>query len=115
MNVMISKDADKLLCEIYAVYQNRRDNGESKKSAMEFLDESIWPNYDWNSEDSHTYMLDLKHAGLLKRFIYGGMALTDNAIIYMENRFKNGLKDTVKALLEVGSTLPSILGLLHLG
>lgn len=38
-------------------------------------------------------MLELARSGLIKIYIGGNFDLTDNGIVYMENRFVNGLKD----------------------
>ena len=75
MSVQLTKDADKTLCEIYAAYLNRRANGESKRAAKDFPEESQFPDPDWATPDGAESLAELKRAGLLKLYIYGGFCL----------------------------------------
>lgn len=100
-NIQLSKDADYLICLIYKRYIEMRDNGISKSDAKTIGDshdahENIVP--EWSFEDTDDTCRELINKGLLDNRIYvddicGYMSLSDDGIVYMENRFKNGLKE----------------------
>lgn len=106
MDVTLTKDADKTLCEIYAAYLNRRDDGTPKNVAKDFSDKNQWPDPDWTTPDGRESLAELKRAGMIEIYILGGFALTDAAIIYMENRFKNGLSEVLEWIGKITSALP---------
>lgn len=92
----LTKDADKLICCIYKEYLEKRKSGNSKSDAKEFESDfylSIKSISDWNSDDISDTLQELKNAGFLKMYITNDFSLNDEAIIYMENRFKNGLAE----------------------
>lgn len=94
----ITRDADKMLCCIYKMYLSRRKAGSAKVDAIRFSEDfynedkelSSWP----YSDVSFT-LLELAKAGAVKIYIGGNFNLLDSAIIYMENRFKNGLSEVL--------------------
>lgn len=111
MDVVLTKDADKMLCEIYAVYLERRAEGRSKKAAKEFLDPLDWPEKysdKWKSEDGKETLYELKQKGYVRIMILGGFIIEDNVITYMENRFPNGLSNVLEWLGKIKSVLPFI-------
>lgn len=111
MNIELTKDADKMICEIYAAYMKRRAEGLPKRAAKDFVDQSRWPaeySKDWNSEDSSETLAELKRAGLIKLYLYGGFSLNDEAIIYMENRFKSGASEVLEWLGKLKSAIPFV-------
>jgi len=111
MSVELTKDADKMICEIYADYMKRRADGASKSVAMDFSEKATWPEEylpDWSSEDGSASLAELKRAGMIKQYIYGGFALTDDAIIYMENRFKKGLSEVLNWLGQLKAAIPFV-------
>ncbi len=89
----LTKDADKMICCIYKTFLQRRKNGMAKSEARRFDDDyfstdeklSIWP----DGDISDTF-LEIGRAKLIQIYIGGNFDLTDQGIIYMENRFKNG-------------------------
>lgn len=90
----LTKDADQMLCCLYKEYLNRIKVGNSKISSKDFAVE--YANSDeilskWHPDDVTATRNELKRAGYLKVFINGKYQLTNEAIIYMENRFKNNL------------------------
>lgn len=99
-NVNLSKDADLLICLIYKYYLELHDIGFSKADAKLLgssndIFEKITP--EWNFEDVDDTCRELDKAGLLS-ILYADdicyvIYLTDEAIIYMENRFANKLKN----------------------
>lgn len=92
----ITKDADKMICCIYKSYLERRKNGESKSLAKRFENNYFASDSNlskWQSEDISETLLELAHSQLVNIYIGGDFNITDQAIIYMENRFKNGLSE----------------------
>lgn len=109
MDVKLTKDADKMLCEIYAAYMKRRAGGTPKRAAKDFADQKQWPSEysaEWNSEDGSESLAELKRVGMIKLYLYDGFCLNDEAIIYMENRFKNGASEVLDWLGKVRSAIP---------
>lgn len=91
-NIILSKDADKTLCLIYKEYLSRRKNNVCKTDASLFNSskfEELFP--DVNMRDFMSDLTELKNNDFIKLYIEGSFILNSNAIIYMENRFKNGL------------------------
>lgn len=96
--VTLTKDADKLICVLYKEFLARRKKGTSKADARHFPDgtiESFDPISKWLPSDVSDAMLELARADLLRITIDGDCNLTDSAIICMENRFKDGLKEVL--------------------
>lgn len=111
MSVELTKDADKMICEIYTAYTKRRSDGMPKRVAKDFADQKNWPSeYSeiWTSKDGLESLSELKRAGLVKLYIYGGFFLNDGAIIYMENRFKNGASEVLEWLGKIKDSIPFV-------
>lgn len=101
MDIEMTKDAAKMLGILYKSYMSRRKDGESKRNARRFEDEYFSteaPFSAMNSSDINDTRLELGCRGLLKNYIAGDCELTDDAIVYLENRFKNGLTDVLSFL-----------------
>lgn len=101
----LTKDSEKLICLMYKSYLKKRRSGYSKSDANNFgsshdIHESLCPN--WIFDDVDDTCRELSRAGLLNCCWADNIAyivqLSDSGIIYMENRFKNGLKDVVDFL-----------------
>lgn len=108
MDIQLTKDADKTLCEIYVNYLNRRADGIPKKVAKEFLNENEWPDPDWHTPDGKESLAELQRAGMIGQDILDGFWLKDEAIIYMENRFKNGLSEVLEYVGKLVSPISGI-------
>lgn len=96
MAIELSKDSDKFLCIIYKDFLQRRKNGESKAEAKRFTTdylESFVPLYQWHPQDISEARMELGKKHLIKNWIGTGFYIEDDGIIYMENRFKNSLKE----------------------
>lgn len=109
MGIELTKDADKMLCEVYAAYLDRRSEGIPKRSAKDFADKEKWPSTytsEWISEDGVDTLRELKRAGMVKLYLYGGFCLEDSAIVYMENRFKNGISEVLEWIGKIKSAVP---------
>lgn len=103
VDVDITKDSEKLLCSLYKVFLDRRKSGEPKRSARRFEDEFFSANEPFASMDPSDVddsILELHRKGLLKVFIGGDCDLTDDALVYLENRFKNGLVSVLSFLAQ---------------
>lgn len=88
-NILLTKSTDKVLCKLYKEYLSRIKNNVSKSNALVFDTTSIsqlFENKDINFEIS-----ELKKNSLIEAWITGEVLLRSEAIVYMENRFKNGL------------------------
>ncbi len=101
----LTKDSEKLLCILYRNYLEKRNAGIIKSEAKSFgsshnIHESLCP--DWIFEDVDDTCRELSRAGMLNCFWADNIAyrvnLSETAISYMDNRFKNGLKDVIKLL-----------------
>lgn len=94
----LTKDADKLICCLYREYLEKRKSGISKADAKEF-EGNFYKNVkvlsNWNSSDVSETLQELHGKKLLKKNVLGDFSLNDEAIIYMENRFKNGLNEVM--------------------
>lgn len=92
----LSKDSAKLACSLYKTYLEKRKNGQSKASAKHFSNgfyKEIKPLSSWTTEDITETLNELKRANFIKKYIDGSFQIQDNFIIYMENRFKNGVTE----------------------
>ncbi len=90
MNVELTRSAKKSLATLYREYCQRLNAGQKKSQAVSF------PSYAESiSEDRN----ELKNAGFIRVDILGDISLTDKAIIYMENK----TLDTIKEWLSFGT------------
>lgn len=92
----LTKDADLLVCCVYKEYLNRRKSGIPKRQANTFhpdFKETTQKLSNWHHDDYLFTVSELKRAGFARLYPDGTFAITDQCVIYMENRFKNGLKE----------------------
>lgn len=109
----LTKEAGILLRALYKEYLARRKQEVERADACLFIDlESIRAKYTpkWTAEDLADTCRELGRAGVLQCF-YGdddvsNVILTTDGIIYMENRFKNGLAAIFSCLETLRSFLP---------
>lgn len=97
MEIALTKDAKGSLAIIYKAYEKRRKSGMKKSQAVYF---------DGFSDDSAQITprvmedrAELQAAGFISCDIVGGILLKDAAIIYMENK----TSDTIKEWLSFAS------------
>lgn len=108
----LTKDADKMLCCLYKEYLQRIKFGSSKTSSRRFKMEYTKSDdilSQWHDDDICTTRNELKRNGLLKVQISGNFELTDNAISYMENRFKSGIAEVTKYIADFVSDIATSL------
>ena len=92
----LTKDADLLVCCAYREYLKRRKSGIPKRQANTFhpdFKDSIPKLSDWLFDDYLFTISELKKVGFVHTSLDGTFCITSQCIIYMENRFKNGLKE----------------------
>jgi hypothetical protein len=113
MDIRLTKDSDALICLLFKQYCQKRKDGVPKVDAKDFgssrdIHQTIAPK--WSFEDVDETCWELDRAGLLECFKADMIAyyvhLSDTGIIYMENRFKNGLKDILEYLEKIRGLLP---------
>ncbi len=110
MDIKLTKDSDRLICEIYKNYLDKIKKGVSKIDAKKLggsdkIQKEIIPT--WSLSDVDETCRELSRSGLLDCYYADNVVylayLSDTAIIYMENRFKNGLKDVINFLSNFSS------------
>lgn len=109
MDSALTKDAEKMLAQIYKTYLERRKSGVQKREAKNFTVLENWPpEYEggWLSTDANETMNELQRIGFIKKGFDRKFVLCDEAIIYMEGRFKRGLSDVADFLSKLLSALP---------
>ena len=96
----ITKDAQKLLAILYKTYLEKRKSNISKTKAKTFgsskeIHKQLCP--EWIFEDVDDTCRELSRSKLLVCYWADNIAynveLSDSAIAYMDNKFKNGLKE----------------------
>ena len=112
-NIKLTKESDYLICAIYKDYLEKRKNGIPKLEAKrpgssKRIHQDILPK--WMYEDVDETCLELERAGLLNCFSADNAVLdsylNDDAIIYMENRFKNNVKSVFEYMKKIKDFIP---------
>lgn len=99
-DIKLTQDADALICLIYKYYLELHDNGISKSEAKilgssKDINNNIIP--EWTFDDVDDTCRELGRANLLT-IVYASdicydVLLNDEAIVYMEKRFSNKVKN----------------------
>ena len=92
----LTKDADLLVCCAYKEYLKRRKSGIPKRQANTFrpdFRENTPKLSEWLRDDYLYTIGELKRAGFANSYLDETFMITDQCVIYMENRFKSGLKE----------------------
>lgn len=101
-NIQLSKDNDFLICTLYKNFLEKIKNGYSKSEARwlgssDEIQENLLTN--WSKDDVATACWELDAKGLLKCSPGDNIAytiyLTDEGIIYMENRKLNTINKII--------------------
>lgn len=84
----MTRDAEKLLQIACNEYTRRVEEGDSRRKAREFQDgkknlSGLFS--EWKSADFYADLFELKRAGLVDNYKFGGFALHTEAIEYFEN------------------------------
>lgn len=109
MDTHLTKDTDKILCKIYKRYLELRKSGSSKIEATTFLESEavrieLMPEI--NKDDFSCAIRELHKVFGIKVFTAGGFVLNDQVIIYMENRFPEGLNQVLEWLAKIKNAIP---------
>jgi len=112
METKLSKNADALICLLYKEYCDKRNKGASIVDSANFGGLEQFQNIasKLSPEDIVVTCRELGRNGLVDiedadDSIYL-MSLSDNGIIYMENRFKNGVADVLDYLGKIKGVIP---------
>lgn len=114
-DVKLTKESDFLICLMYKTYLDNRNKRVPKAIAKRIgssknIHETLLPEWLW--EDVDETCLELSRANLLKCFSADDCVLashlTDDGIIYMENRFKNNTNSVLEYLAKIKSAIPFI-------
>ncbi|MCL2697932.1 MAG: hypothetical protein FWE74_07610 [Oscillospiraceae bacterium] len=92
----VTKDSEKLLVTTYKIYIERRKSGIKKDDAKHFefnfyLNDKYLSK--WIREDVVSCLRKLVNKNLIWFSLSKDFVLNDDAIILMENRFKDGVKE----------------------
>lgn len=102
MDIKLTRDAEKVVAVLYKSYLERRKSGESKSDAKFCYPDEIRSRYlpKENPDDFAETLNEVFRVFPCKRFVDGGLVIDDSLIVYMENRFKNGLMDVASFLAQ---------------
>ena len=110
--IKLTKDSDALICALYKEYLQRRKDGTPKNDAKyfggaDYIQQNIVPK--WSLGDTEETLWELHRAGLLvckpaDNTVHFAI-LTDDGIVYMENRFKDGLSEVLGYIEKIKSIL----------
>lgn len=113
MEVKLTKDAEYMICALYKEYIDKRKNKTPKEDAKfvgssEGIQKELMSQ--WTLEDVDETCRELDRAEFLE-CLYAedtivDACLTDNAIIYMENRFIDGLTGVLDYMGKIRAILP---------
>lgn len=107
-DIVLTKDSDYLICKIYEAYLLQIKNGDSpteasRLSGVSDIQKNLIPQ--WAEEKVCSICGQLDRKGLIKCFYADNTVydahLTDDGIIYMENRFSNNMKKLANWILKV--------------
>ena len=102
MDIKLTRDAEKLVAVLYKSYLEKRKAGESKSDAKLCDPDEVRNQYlpKENPDDFAETLNEVFRVFPCKRFIDGGFVISDSLIVYMENRFRNGLIDIASFLTQ---------------
>lgn len=92
----LTKNTDKLFCLVYKEYLNRQKCGFPKDFSISFKDpETLHSDFlqEFLTDDIHSSIRELARNNMIRKYVDDSFKLSDEGIVYMENRFKNGLKE----------------------
>ena len=110
--IELTKEADALICTLYNNFLQKRKAGTSRGDAKwlgsaSHIQKTLVPQ--WSLGDIEDVCRELSRADLLNCQFADNTVhmalLTDTAIIYMENRFKNGVSEVLDYLEQIKSIL----------
>lgn len=102
MKVELTRDGERMTAAIYKSYLEKRKAGQSKSEAKCFSSDALKRDYfcDESLSDFMDTLREVTKTFSCKEFIDGSFVLSNSLIVYMENRFKNGLADVLSFLAQ---------------
>ena len=91
MNVELTKSAKAAIATLYCKYMERMKNKEPKLQARTFSTEI--PAQSAILDSVKEDLPELKAAGFIEIYLYGDIKLLDKAIIFMENKTAENIKE----------------------
>ena len=94
--MQLTKDTDKIFCLIYEEYLNRRKADIPKSEAKSFQSPGVLQTeflQGMPEDDICEALAELEKNKLITRYIHDDFRLSNDGITFMENRFKNSLKE----------------------
>lgn len=111
LDIVLTKDADKMICTIYKAYLERRKSGVSKNQAKYFGDFEVWRKQlfpEQDLQDVQATVCEMTKAFGIKPYYNLGFVLNDEAIVYMENRFPKGIEQFLEIAGKVKDVFPFV-------
>lgn len=103
-----TKDTSKVLTAIYKIYLERRKDGIAKKDAIFFkLDfyKNVSSLSSFAEDDINDSLSELSKSDFIKKYVSGNFTIQDSLIVHMENRFKNGIEEVTKYLVDLAANI----------
>ena len=110
MNLKITRDADAFICVLYREYLTKRKSGLTIENSQSFgndveIQSHLFPK--WHLDDVTHLCWYLNEKNLLDVFPGDNRAnavrLSDDGIVYMENRFPDGIAQVLSAIAALAS------------
>lgn len=111
-DIELTSDADYLICALYRKYRENRKSGIPKSKAKMFgssedIHKDLMP--EWTFEDVDETCRELHRSEMIQCMYADGIvytaALSDKAIIYMENRFANNIQAVLDNMAKIKSAI----------
>lgn len=115
MDVMLTKEADALICLLYKAYLERRSNGVARSVARSFgsvfsIQGDIAPA--WALDDLDDVLRELGCSGLLRNICADEavlhVTLEEPGLVYMEQRFRGKIDVVLDYLSKIKGIVPLI-------
>lgn len=112
MEITLTNDADYLICALYKSYKDKLKRGISKADAKfmgssQSMHQTIMQ--EWSYDDVDETCRELSRAGMLKCNYADNVTiatiLTDTAIVFMENRFVDGIVQILDYMAKIKSAI----------
>lgn len=112
MEIELTKHSDAIICTLYKAYLERRKDKKTINESRRFGSaKDVHREYfsEWLFDDIETGCYELKQKSLIQAICADGtivrMSLSDEGLLYMENRFKNKINNVVNYLKDIASLL----------
>lgn len=110
----MTKDTEKAFVIIYSEYLRRRSFGTSKSQALRFENAkllSIEAFSQWDSEDIHYSLRELKKLGYIYMDIVGDLQISQDGIQYMESKPREYFQPFAGAIKDLLSLVAAFLSI----